>query len=92
MEESFCQSLTKYENLLLNGNILQAMNDFPVTPDFGTPPETPAFEGIWHFIENQRTIWMKNAKFTDAIGEDRIIIASECGALEGGKRGDKRGN
>ncbi len=70
---SWVKGLTTYEDQLLDGNVLEAMNPFPVTPTLGVPP-VQGKAGIWHFIENRRTIWMANDNFDDTIGDAMTIL------------------
>lgn len=70
---SWSKGLTEYDDQLLHGNMLQTMNDFPALPDLGTAPAAP-MAGIWHFIENRRSVWMNHPKYTDAIGDEMTIL------------------
>ena len=71
--EAFVKSLTKYDDELRDGNVLQQMNDFPPMPVLDVaPPAT--FAGVWHFIENRRTMWTANDNCSPAVGEDMTIL------------------
>lgn len=70
------KNLTKYDDQLLEGNVLQMMNDFPAVPMLDVPP-LAVYAGIWHFIENRRAVWIKHDNFTDGIGEDMTILGPE---------------
>ena len=74
--EGWIQGVTAYGNQMNEGNPLVTMNAFPALPTLGTAPAAP-LSGIWKFIADQRTIWMKSPNWSTAIGEDMQLLGAE---------------